>query len=73
MEIFSDGMCCPNICYSNIVFHYKNVHHPNIFSYGYSEWERETRGMNSGMLWEGELKSAAVNNYQCEGTISMVP
>ena len=32
-----------------------------------------TRGVNSGTRWEGELKSAAVNNSKCEGIISMVP
>ena len=32
-----------------------------------------TRGINSGMWWEGELKSAAVNNCKCEVIISMVP
>ena len=51
--------------------------HQNIFSFGYLEWELKhvvrTRGVNSGMWWEGELNSAAVNNCKCEGIISMVP
>ena len=34
---------------------------------------RGGRVSSSGMRWEGELKSAAVNNCKCEGIISMVP
>ena len=27
----------------------------------------QTHGVNSSKWWEGKLKSAAVNNYKCEG------
>ena len=38
--------------------------HRNIFSHKYLERESvQTRGANGGTRWEGELKSAAVNNY----------
>ena len=74
VEIFSDGTH-PKICYSNIVSTTKIFLHRNInFSHIYSEREREHVVVNSSTQWEGELKSAAVNNNcKCEGMIAMVP
>ena len=68
MKIFSDGSRCPEICYLNIVplrkFFFVEKFLMRIFRTGV-----RTHGANSGTRWEGELKSAAVNNCKWEGTM----
>ena len=53
-----------------ILFHYENISPLKHFLMWIFRTVVRTHGVNSGMWWKGELKSAAVNNCKCEGIIS---
>ena len=56
-----------------LLFHNENASSSKHFLVRIFRTGAQTRGVNSGTWWEGELESAAVNNCKREGIISMVP
>ena len=56
---------------TRILFHYENFSPSKHFLIWIFRTGARTRGVNSGTRWEGELKSAAVNNCKCESRMSL--
>ena len=55
---------------TRILFHYENISPLKHFLMQTFRIGAQTHGVNISTWWEGELKSAASDNYKCEGITS---